>query len=187
MAEFCSSAVHSTFSQEGLKKHLWLQPTASAALEAPGENPTLGPNPALMLLCPLQRRPLQPRRVLEHVAGWRAEHHDAHSLLGLPALRRDDRSQPGKGTDTRGVSVTGANAGVQGLPLLCQSWPGQPQPAAQPRGLQQQRAWGPGASVLHVMESADVSRGSEARGGSVGLVWHPGPGRPVPPPRSFTV
>lgn len=61
----------------------------------------LGVNPAPMLLSPLQRRPLQPCRVLGRVAGRWAEHHDAHSLLGLPALWRDDRSWPGKGTDTQ--------------------------------------------------------------------------------------
>lgn len=138
MAGFCSSAVHNT-SWEGPKKHLWLQSMASAALEPPGGNPTLGGNPSLMLLSPLQWRTLQPRRVLGRVAGRRAEHDDAHSLLALPALWRDDRSQPGKGMDTWGVSLTGATAGVQGHPLLCRSWPGRPQPAAQPWGLPQQR------------------------------------------------
>lgn len=115
MAGFCSSAVHNT-SREGLKKHLWLQSMASAGLEPPGGHPTLGVNPSLMLLSPLQRRTLQPRRVLGRVAGRRAEHDDAHSLLALPALWRDDRSQPGKGMDTWGVSLTRANAGCRDTP-----------------------------------------------------------------------
>lgn len=85
----------------------------------------LGVNPSLMLLSPLQRRPLQPCRVLGRVADRWAEHHDGHSLLGLPALRGDHRSRLGKGMDAGGVSLTKANTGVQGLPpaLPELAWP----------------------------------------------------------------
>lgn len=95
----------------------------------------LGVNPLLMLLSPWQRRPFQPCRVPGRVAGRGAQHDHAHPLLALPALWRDDRSWPGKGTGPGGVSPP--RAGAQGLPLLCQSWPGLP-------SLLQPRALGPG-------------------------------------------
>lgn len=110
---FCS-----IFSWKGHKKHLWLQPTASVALEPPGVTPP-GTNPSPMFLSPLQRRPLQPRCVLGSVAGWRAEHRHAHSLLGVPALRRGDRSRSGKGTDSpgQGVFLPRTNLGCRDFPV----------------------------------------------------------------------
>lgn len=88
----------------------------------------LGVNPLLMLLSPWQRRPLQPRRVPVRVAGRGAQHDHAHPLLALPALWRDDRSWPGKGTDPGGgLSTQGWGTGTApALPEL--AWP--PQPAA---------------------------------------------------------
>lgn len=101
--------------------------------------PGFGVSPVLRLLSPLQRRSLQPSCVPGRVAGRRAEHHDAHPLLDLPALRRDNRSQPDKGTGTGEVSlIMGKCWGAGTTFLLCQGQPCLPQADARPRGPQQQ-------------------------------------------------